>query len=292
MVRFGAEVGRVRLRGSVGDTPFETQVTLTTGSARTALFNGERLPASERLRSELRTLVFTPDRLAVVKGSPATRRAYLDRSVSRLLPAKGTLPVDYAAALGQRNACLRRLRAGVSSPDALRPWTEKVASLGASLVEVRRDATALLADAFAEVAGRLGLEDASIAYDGEPPTVADLDSRLERDLERGITGAGPHRHDLEISAGGRDLRSYGSQGEQRIAVLSLVLAEAELLRCLRGDAPLVLLDDVLSELDGDRRRSLAAIVAAGGQTVVTATAARAFPGDPTQSLAVSRGRVE
>jgi DNA replication and repair protein RecF len=292
MVRFGAEVSRVRLAGSVGRTPFETEVTLATGTARTALLNGERLPASERLRSELRTLVFTPDRLAVVKGSPATRRAYLDRSIGRLLPAKGTLPVDYAAALGQRNACLRRLKAGISSRDALPPWTERVVSLGSSLVEARQEATALLAGAFAEIAGRLGLDDARLAYDGDPPTVAGLDSRLERDLERGTTGAGPHRHDLEIAAGDRDLRSYGSQGEQRIAVLSLVLAEADVLRSRRGDAPLVLLDDVLSELDGDRRSALAAIVTGGGQTVVTATAARAFPGDPSQALAVSRGRVE
>ena len=254
MVSFGAAAGRVSLRGAVGDTAFETDVRLSTRDARRATLNGELLSSAERLRTELRTLVFTPDRLAVVKGAPATRRAYLDRSLSRLLPARGALPVEYAAAVGQRNACLRRLRAGASSREALQPWTERVASLGVGLVDARLEAVALLAEPFARISGLLGLDDASIAYDDEPPTVAELDARLDRDIERGVTGLGPHLHDLGISAGARDLRFYGSQGEQRVAVLSLVLAEAEVIRERLGDAPLVLLDDVLSELDGSRRR--------------------------------------
>jgi DNA replication and repair protein RecF len=292
MVRFGASAGRVALRGTHAGALFETDVTLSTGDARRAILNGQRLTSAERLRSELRTLVFTPDRLAVVKGAPGTRRAYLDRSVSRLLPARSALPVEYAAAVGQRNACLRRLRAGASSREALRPWTESAVTLGASLVDARVETVSLLREAFARIAAQLGLLDAELAYQGEATTIADLEARLDRDLERGVTGAGPHLHDLAISAAGRDLRFFGSQGEQRVTVLALVLAEAEVLRARLGDPPLVLLDDVLSELDVTRRRSLAAIVADGGQTVITATAADAFPGSAAQSLAVSPGRVE
>lgn len=291
MVRFGASAGRVALRGADGDTPFETDLVLATRESRRARLNGDGLSSAERLRNELRTLVFTPDRLAVVKGAPATRRAYLDRSLGRLSPVKAALPVEYAAAVGQRNAALRRLAAGMSSRDALTPWTEKVAALGAELVEARSEAALQLAPLFTELTDRLGLVLATLAYDGEPPTVAELDGRLDRDLERGLTGAGPHLHDIRIDAAGRELRSYGSQGEQRIAVLALVLAEAEVLRLRSGSSPLVLLDDVLSELDGDRRRSLAAIVAGGSQTIITATAAEAFPAEPTQALAVSPGEV-
>jgi hypothetical protein len=98
-------------RGTTGSTAFETDVRLTSGDARRASLNGERLPSAARLRHDLRTLVFTPDRLAVVKGAPSTRRAYLDRSLGRLLPSKAALPTEYAAAVGQRNAGLRRLRA-------------------------------------------------------------------------------------------------------------------------------------------------------------------------------------
>ncbi len=291
MIRFGAAAGRVALRGTHAGAAFETEVTLSLGDARRARLNGERLASAERLRSELKTLVFTPDRLAVVKGGPATRRAYLDRSVSRLLPARSSLPVEYAAAVGQRNACLRRLRAGASSPAALRPWTESAVSLGSALVDARSEAVSLLREPFARIAAELGLDDADLAYQGATTTVADLEARLDRDLERGVTGAGPHLHDLSIVAGSRDLRFFGSQGEQRVAVLALVLAEAEVLRARVGEAPLVLLDDVLSELDGARRRSLAAIVSGDGQTVLTATAAAAFPAEPAQALGVAPGRV-
>ena len=166
------------------------------------------------------------------------------------------------------------------------------ATLGGELVRSRTEALALLSAGFAEAAGALGLELATLEYEGDPPTVADLDARLEADVERGVTGSGPHLHDVRIAAADRDLRVFGSQGEQRVAVLALVLSEAGALRERVGATPLVLLDDVLSELDGDRRRSLAAMVSHGGQTVVTATAAEAFPLEPAQSLAVFPGRVE
>jgi DNA replication and repair protein RecF len=106
-----------------------------------------------------------------------------------------------------------------------------------------------------------------------------------------VTGAGPHLHDLVLRAGDRELRSFGSQGEQRIAVLALVLAEAEALAGRGGGRPLVLLDDVLSELDEDRRRSLAEIIAGEGQTVVTSTSAGVLPARPSQLLAVTPGMV-
>ena len=291
MVRFGADAGRIVLHGTNAHTAFETDVLLAGRDARRAHLNGDRLASAERLRHELRTLVFTPDRLAVVKGAPATRRAYLDRSLGRLSPSKAMLPVEYAAAVGQRNAGLRRLRAGSSSLQALQPWTERVASLGAELVVARSEAAKTLAGPFAELAGLLGLTSATLGYDGEPATVDELNARLERDLERGLTGAGPHLHDVKLEARGRELRSFGSQGEQRMAVLALVLAEAEVLRERHGSSPLVLLDDVLSELDEDRRRALAEIVAGGGQTIITATAAAALPAEPAQVLAVTPGMV-
>jgi DNA replication and repair protein RecF len=249
------------------------------------------LSSSDLLRHELTTLVFTPDRLAVVKGAPATRRAYLDRVVGRLLPARSGLASEYASALGQRNAALRRVRQGVSSLDALAPWTASVVTSGEALVRSRLDAIELLSHAFGETAGELGLAAATIAYDGEPVSVEELDARAEVDLERGVTGSGPHLHDVRLEAGGRDVRTYGSQGEQRVAVLALVLAEAAALRERHDVSPLVLLDDVLSELDGERRRALAHMIERGSQTVVTATAAAALPVEPAQSLAVTPGAV-
>ena len=132
----------------------------------------------------------------------------------------------------------------------------------------------MLSPAFAERAGELGLPDAALDYTGEPPTVEALEARLERDLERGVTGLGPHLDDITVRSGERDLRSFGSQGEQRLAVLSLLLAEAEVIAEQRGTPPLVLLDDVLSELDASRRRILAERIGRVGQAVVTATGRR------------------
>src|SRR5205085_5509701 len=221
------------------------EVTVQPGEGKRAKINGASLTAAEQLRTELAVLVFTPYRLAVVKGGPAVRRAYFDRVLGRVTPARATLSAEYGAAVAQRNAALRRIAAGFSSRDALAPWTEQVAELGAALVSGRREVVAALAPGFSAQAAAFGLDGAVLRYEGEPPTVEALEERYERDLDRGSTGVGPHLDDVAILAGACDLRGFGSQGEQRLAVLSLLLAEADVL-AERGDPPpLLLLDDVL-----------------------------------------------
>jgi DNA replication and repair protein RecF len=246
---------------------------------------------AEQLRSEVSTLVFTPDRLVVVKGGPAARRAYFDRALGRLIPARAGLSAEYGAVVAQRNAALRRIAGGYSSREALEPWTAKVAELGTHLVQSRGEAIDVLSPAFAERADELGLPEASLRYEGEPPTIAALDEREARDLERGATSLGPHLDDVSILSGTRDLRSFGSQGEQRLAVLSLLLAEAEVIADRRGVPPLLLLDDVLSELDPGRRKVLAERIALRGQALITATDAGALPIAPAQLLEVTPGKV-
>jgi DNA replication and repair protein RecF len=264
-------------------------VTLRPGDAKRARLNGEPLRAAEQLRGSLATLVFTPDRLVVVKGGPSARRAYFDRSSGRLFPARAVLPAEYAAAIAQRNAALRRASLGFSSREALEPWTERVATLGAQLVAARLEVVRELAPLFAEQGDALDLEQAELRYEGGPPELEALESRLDEDLERGTTGLGPHLHDFTIAAAGRELRRFGSQGEQRLAVLSLLLAEAELLS-RRGPAPpLLLLDDVLSELDERRRRTLADRIGAGTQALITSTSVSALPAEPAQLVEVEPG---
>jgi DNA replication and repair protein RecF len=291
LIRFGERAGRVALRGLRGDSAVELELTVEAGEGKRAKVNGASLRAAEQLRSEVATLVFTPDRLSVVKGGPAVRRAYFDRALGRLVPARAQLATQYAAALAQRNAALRRTAAGFSSRDALTPWTEQVATLGAELVEARGEVLAALAPGFAERADELGLPATRMTYDGEPPTVDALEARLDRDLERGATGLGPHLDDVALTSGTRDLRNFGSQGEQRLTVLALLLAEAELIAERRGFPPLLLLDDVLSELDPNRRRVLAERVQGSGQTLVTATQASSLPVEPSLLLEVTPGLV-
>ena len=287
VVRFGADAARVELAGSEGPVAVGTQVTIRPGEPKRARLNGAPVATAEELRSRLAVLVFLPDRLAVVKGGPLVRRSFFDRMLGRVFPAWGTLPGEYARALAQRNEALRRIRAGVSTRAAVQPWTRAVAELGSDLDHARAELVALLAGRFAESADRLGLVDARLGYEERPVSVEELEARYERDVARGVTSAGPHLRDVAIAAGGRDLRSFGSQGEQRAAVLALVLAEAALLTERRGAPPLLLLDDVLSELDESRRRALLAALPPGAQTVITATSARALPdGAPPPSVHV------
>jgi DNA replication and repair protein RecF len=285
LIRFGEQAARVALAGRRASSPVEVTLTLREGQAKEARLNGARLPSADSLRRELSTLVFTPDRLTVVKGGPAARRAYFDRVIGRLFAARAGVAQDYLATLAQRNAALRRVQLGLSDRSAVGPWTERLSSLGAELVAARRAALERLAPAFAERAGELGLSDARLRYDAEAPSVAALESRLARDVERGTTGLGPHLDDVAIATAERDLRQFGSQGEQRLAVLSLLLAEAQVL-----DAPpLLLLDDVLSELDPGRRRVLAGRITGMGQTMITATHVSALPVEPAQVVEVEPG---
>jgi DNA replication and repair protein RecF len=285
LIRFGEPGARVVVEGTRNGAPLELAVTLRQGQAKEARVNGAKLPSAESLRREVATLVFTPDRLTVVKGGPGARRAYFDRVLGRLFPARAGVPQAYLASLAQRNAALRRVQFGLSGRDAIEPWTEQVARLAAELIAGRRETLGALTPAFSERAEELGLPSARLGYDAEPPTQAALESRLARDLERGATGIGPHLDDVLIGSGDRDLRQYGSQGEQRLAVLSLLLAEASLLPV----PPLLLLDDVLSELDPGRREVLATRIAGMGQTMITATHRSALPIEPAQIVEVEPG---
>jgi DNA replication and repair protein RecF len=291
VVRFGAEGARAAATGRRGEVGLELEVTVRRGEGKRARLNGAPLRAAEQLRSLVSTLVFTPDRLGVVKGPPAARRAYFDRVLGRFAPARAPLPTEYGAAVAQRNAALRRAAAAVAGRDAIEPWSERVVTLGAELVEARLETLALLQPQFAARADELGLGEMSLRYDGERPTSEGLASVLERDLDRGVTSLGPHLDDVVIAGGGRDLRSFGSQGEQRLALLALLLSEAETIADRTGVPPLLLLDDVLSELDPDRRRILAARVRSAGQALITATDAAMLPATPDQLLEVTPGAV-
>ena len=288
LVRFGDQAARVQLEGKEGGTPVDTEVTIVPGEGKQLRLNGAAIGSADELRARLSALAFVPDRLAIVKGGPAVRRAYVDRMLGRLAPSQAALPTEYGRALAQRNEALRRVRAGLSTQEAVEPWTERVAVLGTALDAARRGLVAALAPGFAGHAAELGLLEGTLGYGEQPLTIEDLEARLERDLARGTTGVGPHLRDIEIRAGGRDVRGFGSQGEQRTAVLALLLAEAGVLAERRGSPPLLLLDDVLSELDAQRRRALLAALPEGGQTLVSATSADALPREaPAPALVVT-----
>ena len=285
LVRFGEPAAAVAAELEHGGVGHRAEVRIEPGTGKVARLDGAPLPSAEALRRTFPTLVFTPDRLGVVKGGPALRRAYFDRVLARLFPARSTLATDYADTVAQRNAALRRVQLGFAPREAIEPWTRRTAELGRELAQARREVLSALDPGFAELLAELGLEGGRLAYPAPPLTVELLERRLESDLATGTTGAGPHRDDVVIEAAGRELRSYGSQGQQRMALLALLLAEAALV----PGSPLLLLDDVLSELDVARRGVLARRIGGLAQTLVTATQPAALPVAADQLVEVRPG---
>jgi DNA replication and repair protein RecF len=245
--------------------------------------------------------VFMPDRLELVKGPPALRRSHVDQVIAASWPARAATRRAYGRALAQRNALLAGIRAGRASRSSLPAWDAELARHGIELRADRAAVVDLLAPRFAALAAGLGLGPAaelrykprSRAADAAQ-LAAELAERTESDLDRGFTGHGPHRDDLALLRDERELRAYGSQGEQRLALLALLLAERETLAQTRGAVPLMILDDVMSELDADRRGLLSALLSQTGQSVVTTTDLAHVPGAEgagVTRLAVAGGTV-
>jgi DNA replication and repair protein RecF len=297
LVADGEQVTRVEVTATVEGRGTEVAVGFRPGQPKRVTIDGTRPPSLDALTARFPILVFTPDRLAVVKGAPATRRAYFDRAAARHWPAAGVTSRDFAKALAQRNHLLRRVRAGASDEGALDPWDEAVAATGAALSAVRARLVDLLEPAFAARLASLGGVPAApaLAYRPHGPVDAEglrdaLRRRRRRDIERALTGSGPQLDDI-VFAEARDVRAYGSQGEQRSALLALVLAEADTLAELSGERPLLLLDDVASELDRERRARLLDALRAPGQTLLTATHGDDLAASVSQTIGVRDGRL-
>ena len=293
LVRFGQQTARVSV--TVDDGSEHHELTVGYGICEGEEHSVKRMSCDgatvERLLDvEMRPLlgVFVPDRLELLKGSPAPRRAHLDRLVAALWPPRTATRHAYARALAQRNALLAGIRAGRASRSTLPTWDSELARHAIALREDRERVVGLLHEPFAVRAAQLGLSGEPVmryrprsrAADVEE-FVAELRERLPGELERGYGAHGPHRDELVFLRDDRELRSYGSQGELRLALLALLLAERAVLAELRGRTPLLLLDDVMSELDPQRRELLAHELAGGGQSVIATTDLAHVPGAST-----------
>jgi DNA replication and repair protein RecF len=280
VVRMGAGVARVELEVDAEDGRHLLEIGFEPGEEKRMRVDGAAVDRLAAVPARPLVSVFLPDRLDLVKGAPAGRRGHLDQVVAALWPARGESRAAYSRALAQRNALIARVRAGAARPDLLDPWDAELARHGEQLMEHRAAAVEAIAPAFADRGAELGLpEAAALRY--SPRSGGDLRAELlERrasDIDRGFTQHGPHRDDLALLHGGHPLRSLGSQGQQRVALLALLFAERDVL-VAHERAPLMLLDDVMSELDATRRGRLADLVRSGGQAVITTTDAEHVPG--------------
>jgi DNA replication and repair protein RecF len=257
---------------------------------RRHLLDGSPADPATIARARPPVAVFAPDRLSLVKGPPAERRAHLDGFLTARWPSRGELRKRYGQALAQRNALLSRLAGGYGAAADLDVWDAGLAAAAAPLIEARAEAVAELAGPFAAAAEELGLEGgASLAYAPRAEGGADeirlgLEQRREADVRLGRSSWGPHLDDLKLDASGRSLRRYGSQGQQRAGLLALLFAEREALREARRVMPLLLLDDVMSELDPGRRERLVARLDDGGQALITAADEESLPAPALRSV--------
>jgi DNA replication and repair protein RecF len=294
MIRFDEGAARVELELSTGAAREPVLLSaLERGGERRHRLGGRELAGADPERPLVS--VFHPDRLALVKGPAAHRRAHLDRLVGALWPARAGLRTRFGRTLSQRNALVSRVRAGLADPASLPSWDARLAAEAEPLMASRAEAGEALAAPFSELAASLGLDEPSVAYrpraDGGAEEIeAELERRRTGDLGRAYTSYGPQLDEVELRLGGRPLRRFGSQGQQRAGLLALLFAERAALIDAGRPAPIMLLDDVMSELDPERRELLVATLDGAGQALLTATEAAHVPGERARRIAVREGR--
>ncbi|HEX2948978.1 MAG TPA: DNA replication/repair protein RecF [Armatimonadota bacterium] len=257
-------------------------------------------------------VLFLVDDLEIIRGEPARRRSFLDTDLAAMSRTYGWVLRQYTRVLDQRNRLLKIIRDGEASIDDLLPWNDQMASFGGRLLEVRKRFVDDLNSVSVSVYQGLtnSPQGMTIGYRREwgdpdiPLATRDefaaqlaqaLDATMTEEVRRGSSLVGPHRDDLSIHIDGKDVRQYGSQGEQRTAALALRVAEFTLLHQLIGEPPVLLLDDILSELDRTRRAALLDHLAPVAQVIVTTTDVDAVglpPHTHVQLYRVTQGMVE
>lgn len=260
------------------------------------MVNRQRLRRSKELSGSLRVSVFLPDDLELLKGSPGVRRAYLDELLVSLHPRNDLVRSNWEKALRQRNALLKQVRGRLddSTSATLDVWDSKASDAGEQLVSLRRGLLERLdphvQKAYEDLAGRG--ETVRLAYRPvwDQPLLSTLVQARVDDLRRSVTTVGPHRDEIVVELAGRPARTHCSQGEQRCLALALRLAAHRLVTAEFGSPPVLLLDDVFSELDPERARALMAALPPG-QVFVTTAVGLPDSVQPEETVAVSPGRL-
>ncbi|MDQ6795592.1 MAG: DNA replication/repair protein RecF [Chloroflexota bacterium] len=290
LIRWGADLARVE--AGIGHDSIEVALVRPGSSPGGAPTGRKRIRVNgvprraSGLVGLLRTVVFAPEEMLLVAGSPVLRRTAIDQLAGQRSAAYQRDLAAYGRTLQQRNSLLRAIREEQAARDELRYWDGALLDAGGAIVAERLRLLAELADPLARAHAEIAPEEAAIgqlalryetnapAAAGETPREA-LARRLaetaEKEVWNGATLVGPHRDDVVFELSGRDLATFASRGQQRSAILALKLAELDLLTTLDGRPPLLLLDDVFSELDPARRSHLVRRIASLPQAFVTTT---------------------
>lgn len=274
LISFDKPAGKLLLQGKNAFGEVEIGIRLSRKENKSVLLNGISVKRTAELLGNIDVVYFSPDELKLIKDAPQSRRRFLDTDISQIYKQYYDALTRYNKILLQRNNLLKK-RSLASVRDTVEVWDRQLAKFACVIVRYREEFLEKLAPYAAEVHKTLssGKEELSVSYactsKRDPAEfAAQLAEKLERDFELGFTSVGPHRDDIRISVNGTDVRMYGSQGQQRSAALSLKLAELRLFREIVGEYPVLLLDDVLSELDLERQRNLLKLCVS--QTLISA----------------------
>lgn len=235
-------------------------------------------------------VLFSPEDLMLIKGMANMRRRFLDLEISQVSPAYYQQLLKYNRIVSQRNTLLKRIRESKEKPEMLDAWDDQLALVGSQIIKKRQNAVKKLAmlanlmhrkitnnkENLTVVYHKHGIDGTNIENMAEEYSRKLVELR-QNDIWRGSTSIGPHRDDLILSVNGVNLRTFGSQGQQRTGVLALKLAELEFIKSETGEYPVLLLDDVMSELDASRREHLITFIQDRIQTFITATEEQYFP---------------
>jgi len=264
----------------------------------TVLVNRQRLQRTRDLLGVLRVTVFSPDDLELVKGSPSERRRFCDETLVSLAIKNDALRLDLDRVLRQRNTLLKQCNGRLTEEVGftLDVWDERMATVGDELGQARADLVARLQPVAEEAYQQLAGRPLAVGLRYEPEwrrqgLAAALRSSRTDDVRRGLSTVGPHRDDVELTLGSMPARTHASQGEMRSLALSLRLAAHRLVASATDMTPLLILDDVLSELDPERCEALLAHLPPG-QVVITTASPLPEAARPDRTLRIEQGRVE
>ena len=280
MIRFGEDEAHIKLTVRKQDVPYRIDMHLKKNKAKGIAINGIPIRKASELFGIVNVVFFSPEDLNIIKNGPAERRRFLDLELCQLNKLYVHGLIQYNRVVTQRNKLLKELSFHPEYEETLDIWDLQLAQYGRQVIEYRTDFVKQLNEMIVGIHNQLsgGKERLEIFY--EPNVEAEhLEDALAKnrysDLRQRTTGIGPHRDDISFIVNGIDIRRFGSQGQQRTAALSLKLAEIELVKYLVKDYPVLLLDDVLSELDGSRQEHLLAGID-HIQTMITCTGLEDF----------------
>lgn len=291
LVRFGSEFATLKLDFSDKERDYLAKIQIAGNGKKAVRVNHVAIPKLSRLMNYLNVVMFSPEDLSIVKGSPSGRRRFADSAISQLYPSYMSALAEYNKTLIQKNSLLKAMRFNGGGADTLSVWNAQLAAAAVKVMRSRMDFVERICRAAAAIQEEISGETLSMRYapnirveDVTETAVLDfLESRAGRERDAGASLYGVQRDDIEITVNGRDAKLFASQGQQRTAALSMKIAQSEYINDIKGEYPVLLLDDIMSELDINRRMYLSERIR-DKQVLITSTDTDIVNGGATTRL--------